>query len=83
MSGFTRKRRQDIIDGYLATTGRNMFVPHEFIDWLAGQTEQEAYPWFFGMDDAAAARGTYTQDAWTAVGSCSAGPPNIRRSFPP
>jgi len=50
------KRRQAIIDGYLSETGRNLFVASEFIDWLEGQPEHEAYPWFFGMDDATAAR---------------------------
>ena len=53
---FTSKDRQRIIDGYLAASGRNMFIPGEFIDWLAGQPEHEAYPWFFAMDDASAAR---------------------------
>lgn len=48
--------RQAIIDGYLAETGRNMFEPGEFVDWLAGQPDHEAYPWFYGKDDATAAR---------------------------
>lgn len=56
MSGFPKKERQRIIDEYLATTGRNMFVPSEFIDWLGENPEHEAYPWFYGMDDADAAR---------------------------
>lgn len=56
MAGFPMKKRQAIIDGYLAATGRNMFIPSEFIDWLAGQPDHEAYEWFYGMDDAAAAR---------------------------
>lgn len=53
---FTSKDRQRIIDGYLSQSGRNMFVPAEFIDWLAGEPEHEAYEWFYGMDDATAAR---------------------------
>jgi hypothetical protein len=53
---FTTKTRQRIIDDYLAETGRNMFVPPEFVDWLAGKPDHEAYPWFFGKDDAEAAR---------------------------
>ena len=53
---FTSKDRQRIIDGYLSETGRNLFVASEFIDWLEGQPEHEAYEWFFGMDDATAAR---------------------------
>lgn len=56
MAGFPMKQRQAIIDGYLAATGRNLFNPAEFIDWLGGRPDHEAYPWFFGMDDAAAAR---------------------------
>jgi hypothetical protein len=53
---FTTKTRQAIIDGYLADTGRNMFVPGEFIDWLSGKPDHEAYDWFFSKDDAEAAR---------------------------
>lgn len=53
---FTVKDRQKIIDGYLAQSGRNMFVPGEFVDWLAGKPEHEAYGLFFGMGDATAAR---------------------------
>jgi len=53
---FTSKDRQRIIDGYLTETGRNMFSAPEFIDWLEGQPDHEAYDWFFGMDDAEAAR---------------------------
>lgn len=53
---FTRKDRQALIDDYLNRTGRNVFQPAEFIDWLADQPEHQAYPWFYGMDDAAAAR---------------------------
>lgn len=53
---FTGRDRQKIIDNYLAQSGRNLFVPGEFIDWLAGEPEHEAYEWFFGIDDATAAR---------------------------
>lgn len=56
MSGFPKKERQRIIDEYLAASGRNMFIPHEFVDWLGGQPEHEAYDWFYGIDDAEAAR---------------------------
>lgn len=56
MAGFPMKERQAIIDGYLAATGRNMFVPAEFIDWLSDQPDNPAYELFYGMDDAAAAR---------------------------
>lgn len=53
---FKTKERQAIIDGYLAATGRNIFHPGEFIDWLSGEPDHEAYSWFFGQDDATAAR---------------------------
>lgn len=53
---FTTKTRQRVIDDYLAETGRNMFVPSEFIDWLEGQPQHEAYGWFFGKSDEDAAR---------------------------
>jgi hypothetical protein len=53
---FKAKDRQRIIDGYLASSGRNMFVPSEFIDWLSDKPDHEAYDLFYGMDDAKAAR---------------------------
>lgn len=56
MTTFTKTKRQAIIDGYLAETGSNLFVPSEFIDWLSGQPEHEAYEWFFGQNDTTAAR---------------------------
>lgn len=56
MAGFSMKQRQAIIDGYLASSGRNQFVPADFVDWLSARPEHEAYPWFFGSDDATAAR---------------------------
>ena len=56
MAQFTKADRQRIIDSYLSETGRNMFVPGEFIDWLADNEDHEAYEWFFAKDDASAAR---------------------------
>lgn len=56
MAGFSRAERQSIVDDYLAATGRNSFHPAEFIDWLEGQPDHVAHPWFFGKDDAEAAR---------------------------
>lgn len=53
---FTKADRQRIIDGYLHETGENIFVPSAFVDWLADQPEHEAYGWFYGKDDASAAR---------------------------
>jgi hypothetical protein len=47
---------QRIIDDYLAASGRNMFHPAEFVDWLGGQPDHEAYEWFYGMEDQEAAR---------------------------
>ena len=54
MAGFPKKERQRIIDEYLAASGRNMFVPREFVDWLRDYPDHEAYDWFYGMDDAEA-----------------------------
>lgn len=56
MAQFTKKDRQRIIDAYLSETGKNMFVPGEFIDWLSSQSDHEAYPWFFSKSDGEAAR---------------------------
>lgn len=56
MAKFTRAKRQAIIDQYLNETGENLFIPGQFIDWLADKPDHEAHPWFFGQDDAAAAR---------------------------
>ena len=56
MSNFNTKTKQRIIDDYLQNTGANMFVPADFVDWLATQPEHEAYHAFYGMDDAEAAR---------------------------
>lgn len=56
MATFGKSERQRVIDGYLAATGRNMFNAAEFIDWLAGQPDHDAYSWFYGKDDATAAR---------------------------
>lgn len=56
MAAFSQARRQRIIDGYLADTGRNTFKPHEFIDWLGDRPEHEAYKAFYGISDGEAAR---------------------------
>lgn len=53
---FKAKDRQRIIDQYLNATGENLFQPGAFIDWLSDQPDHECYDWFFGKDDAAAAR---------------------------
>ena len=56
MAGFKKKDRQRIIDEYLAATGRNMFHPAEFVDWLKDKPEHEAYDLFYSMNDEDAAR---------------------------
>lgn len=56
MPSFTKATKQEIIDGYLNETGRNIFSASDFVDWLEGQPDHKAYPWFFGKDDAEAAR---------------------------
>lgn len=56
MANFSKKTKQKIIDDYLQNTGANMFVPSEFVDWLAGHPEHEAYEAFYSMDDYEAAR---------------------------
>lgn len=56
MAKFTSKDRQRIIDEYLASTRRNMFVAGEFIDWLGRNPGHEAYEWFFSKSDTEAAR---------------------------
>lgn len=59
----TKQDRQRIIDDYLSKSGRNMFVPAEFVDWLQDRPEHEAYEAFFGTTDAVAAREYRTQMA--------------------
>ena len=56
MANFSKKTKQRIIDDYLQATGANMYVPSEFVSWLSGQPEHEAYSAFYGMDDIDAAR---------------------------
>lgn len=54
MSG--QKFRQRVISGYLRVTGRSMFKPDEFVDWLETRPDHEAYSAFFGRSDAELAR---------------------------
>lgn len=53
---FRKSDRQRIIDEYLAQTGRNMYVPGEFVDWLADKQDHPAYDLIYGADDEKAAR---------------------------
>ncbi len=52
---FSKKTKQRIIDDYLNETGRNRFIPEEFINWLQHKPDHEMYDAFFGMDDSEAA----------------------------
>ena len=54
--GFKKEKRQQIVDDYLAKTGRNQYVPADFVDWLKGQPDHEAYDTFYGKSDAEEAR---------------------------
>lgn len=51
MAYFSKKTKQRIIDDYLNVTGNNMFVPDEFVVWLADHPEHEAYHAFHGRDE--------------------------------
>lgn len=51
MARWNKRDRQQMVDGYLNATGRNMFVPREFLDWLSEQPEHDAYELFFGRTD--------------------------------
>jgi hypothetical protein len=55
MPAFNRTYRQKIIDEYLNDTGRNSFVPSEFLVWLKPQEDHRAWSIFWGKDDAEAA----------------------------
>lgn len=55
MPAFNRTYRQKIIDEYLNDTGRNSFVPAEFLEWLKPQEDHRAWAIFWGKDDAEAA----------------------------
>jgi hypothetical protein len=52
---FKAKDRQRIIEGYLAESGRNIFVPSDFIRWMEVRPEHEAYGLFFGISEEKAA----------------------------
>ena len=53
---FSKKTKQKVIDDYLASSGKNIFVPDEFVDWLADQPDHEMYDTFYGVDDQVAAK---------------------------
>jgi len=51
MAKFNKKTKQKIIDTYLNDTGRNAFVPEEFVTWLADKPNHIAYKAFHGQDE--------------------------------
>lgn len=56
--GFTSKalrEKQRIIDEYLSETGKNLFNPGEFLEWLRERPDHACYPVFFGQSDEEAA----------------------------
>ena len=55
MAGFPKKERQAIINDYLHASGRNQFVPAEFLDWLRDKPDHKAHSIFYGMSDEEAA----------------------------
>ena len=59
MSGFTAKHKaekQRWIDEYLSASGRNLFIPGEFVDWLGDRPDHPAHPLIYGKETAEAAR---------------------------
>lgn len=55
MTAFNRTYRQQVIDEYLNATGRNHFVPAEFLKWLQPQEDHRVWSIFFGKSDEDAA----------------------------
>lgn len=55
MVAFNRTYRQQVIDEYLNATGRNHFVPAEFLEWLQPQEDHRVWAVFFGKSDEDAA----------------------------
>jgi hypothetical protein len=53
---WNKDERQEIVDKYLASTGRNMFKVDEFTDWLEDKPDHPCYERFFGSGDKEAAR---------------------------
>lgn len=55
MANFDRSYRQKIIDEFLNATGRNAFVPDEFLQWLKERPDHRAYSLFYAKSDGDAA----------------------------
>ena len=53
--GFKKEYRERIIQEYLNASGKNAFVPSEFLDWLKDRPDHECHKLFFGMSEADAA----------------------------
>jgi hypothetical protein len=51
-----RAERQKVIDDYLNQTGRNMFIPGEFLEWLQDKNDHQCWAVFYGQSDADAAQ---------------------------
>ena len=49
---FGKKDRQEIINDYLNKTGRNSYVPAEFVEWIQVQPNHPVYKLFVFEDDA-------------------------------
>ena len=52
---FTKQDRQNIINDYLNETGRNSYVPSEFIDWLQDNPSHKLYDYIFSDSEEEAA----------------------------
>jgi len=52
---FTKDTRQRIINEYLNDTGRNMYIPADFVEYIQERPEHEAYAFIFGKTDKEAA----------------------------
>jgi hypothetical protein len=56
MAAWSARERQRVVDAYLNESGRNQFVPREFLAWLRERPDHPVHPVFFAMDDADAAQ---------------------------
>lgn len=56
MAAWNARERQRVVDEYLNASGRNQFVPREFLAWLRERPDHPVHPVFFGMDDLEAAQ---------------------------
>lgn len=52
MNRITKKQRLHLVKAYLADTGRDTYVPAEFLAWLEPQTDHPLWHRFYGTDDA-------------------------------